>query len=75
MSKEEAACKCLSVIMLDSVIKVMKKYYPQTLLEECKYKPKKIKMTNLIDVDLEKSSSNESGSESDDEKDNDESNE
>ena len=24
-------------IMLDSVIRVNKKYYPQTLLEECKY--------------------------------------
>ena len=25
--KEKAACKCLSIIMLDSVIKVKKKYY------------------------------------------------
>ena len=32
--KEKAPCKCLSVIMLDSVIKAKKKYYPQTLLEE-----------------------------------------
>ena len=71
--------------MLDSVIKVKKKYYPQTLLEECKCEPKKIKIQNLIDYDLEKSSSNVSGSESDndsnheiksdDEKDNDECNE
>ena len=40
--------------MVDSVVKVKKKYYPQTLLEECKYKPKNIKMKNLIDDDLEK---------------------
>ena len=71
--------------MLDSVIKAKKKYYPQTLLEECKYEPKKIKMENLTDDNLEKSSSDESDSEADndsndekeydDEKDNDESNE
>ena len=41
MHKEKAPCKCLSIIMLDSVIKAKKKYYPQTLLEECKYEPKK----------------------------------
>ena len=29
--------------MLDSVIKANKKYYPQTLLEECKYVQEKIK--------------------------------
>ena len=59
--KEEAPCKCLSIIMLDSVIKAKKKYYPQTLLEECKYEQEKIKMENLIDDDLEKSLSDESG--------------
>ena len=32
--KENALYKCLSLVMLDSVIKVSKKYYPQTLLEE-----------------------------------------
>ena len=37
MPKEKAPCKCLSIIMLDSVIKANKKYYPQTLLEEGKY--------------------------------------
>ena len=73
MSKEKAPCKCLSIIMLDSVIKAKKKYYPQTHLEECKYEQEKIKMENLIDDDLEKSLSDESDSESD--KDNDESNE
>ena len=55
MPKEKAPCNCLSIIMLDSVIKAKKKYYPQTLLEECKYEQKRIKMENLIDDDLEKS--------------------
>ena len=41
--------------MLDSVIKTKKKYHPQTLLEECKYEQKKIKIQNFIDDDLEKS--------------------
>ena len=56
MPKEKATCKCLSIIMVDSVIKAKKKYYPPTLLEECKYKPKKIKMEIVIDEDLDKSS-------------------
>ena len=60
--------------MLDSVIKANKMYYPQTLLKECKYEQEKIKIENLIDDDLEKSSSDESDSESDNDKDNDESN-
>ena len=54
MPKEKAPCKCLSIIMLDSVIKANKKYYPQLYLEECKYVQKKIKSENYIDEDLEK---------------------
>ena len=57
MPKEKAPCKCLSIIMLDSVIKANKKYYPQTLLEECKHVQEKIKPENCIDDDLEKSES------------------
>ena len=64
MPKEKAPCKCLSIIMIDSVIKANKKYYPQTLLEECKYVQEKIKTENYIDEDLEKS---ESDSDSNDE--------
>ena len=56
MPKEKASCKCLS-IMIDSVIKANKKYYPQTLLEECKYIQEKIKTENYINEDLEKSES------------------
>ena len=54
MPKEKAPCKCLSIIMLDSVIKTNKKYYPQTFLEECKYVQEKLKTENYIDEDLEK---------------------
>ena len=64
VTKQKAPCKCLSIIMLDSVIKANKKYYPQTLLEECKYVQKKIKIENLIDDNLEK---RESDSDSNDE--------
>ena len=39
--KESISYKCLPKIMLDSIITANKKYYPQTLLEECKYEVKK----------------------------------
>ena len=57
MPKEKEPCKCLSIIMLDSVIKANKKYYSQTFLEECKYVQEKIKIQNHIDEELEKSES------------------
>ena len=57
--------------MLESVIRVSKKYYPQILLEECKYVVRKNKMENLINDDLYLSSSD---NESDNELDSDESN-
>ena len=81
LPREKAPYKSFSIIMLDSVIKAKKKHYPETLLEECKYEPKKIKMENVIDEDLQKISSDESDNdsndetESDNEKDHDESNE
>ena len=64
MPKEKAPSKCLSIIMIDSVIKANKKYYPQTLLEECKYIQEKIKIENYINEGLENS---ESGSDSNNE--------
>ena len=64
--------------MLDSVIRANKKYYPQTLLEECKYEIRKNKMKNFINDDLDPGSSDESDNgsdnEFDNESDNDESN-
>ena len=59
--KENASYKCLSLIMLlDSVIRVNKKYYVI----------RKNKMENLINDDLDLSSSDESDSEVDNESDN-----
>ena len=49
--------------MLDSVIRANKKYYPQTLLEECKYEITKNKIESLINNDLDPSSSDESENE------------
>ena len=55
------------------IIRVNKKYSPQTLLEECKYVIRKNEMRNLINNDLSLSSpdetDNESGNESDNESD------
>ena len=60
MAQEQAPPKCLSIIMIDSVIKAnkIKVNYPQTLLEECKYVQEKIKTENRIDEYLGKSDSN-----------------
>ena len=57
MPKEKTPCKCLSIIMIDSVTKANKKYYPQKLLEECKYTQEKIKTENYINDELEDSDS------------------
>ena len=68
--KEKALYKCLSLIMLDSVIRVNKKHYPQILQEEWKYEIKKTKMENLINDNFDPSSSDESDNESDNESEN-----
>ena len=73
--KENASYKCLPLIMLDSVIRVNNKDYPQTLLEECTYEIKKNNMENLINDGLDPSFSdnetdNETDSETDSESDN-----
>ena len=51
MPKEKVPCKCLSIIILDFVIKANKKYYSQTFLEDCKYVQEKIKTENYSDDD------------------------
>ena len=60
--KENLPYKCLSMIILDSVIKSDEKYYPQTYLEECKYKHQK---KNYIDEDFESDSDSNDETESD----------
>ena len=47
MPKWKAPFKCLSIIMLDFVLKAYKKYYPQ-----CKYVQEKIENKNYIDENL-----------------------
>ena len=47
MPKEKASCKCLSIIIIEPVIRVNKKHYPQTLLEECKYIQENIKLLTI----------------------------
>ena len=59
MPKEKVPCKCLSIIMLDSVIESDEKYYPQTFLEECKHVQEKIKFENYIDEELDRDSDDE----------------
>ena len=56
--------------MLGSFIRVNKKYYLQTFLEECKHVIRKNKMKNLINDDLDLSSSDESDNEPNNESDN-----
>ena len=63
--KEKSQCKCLSIIILDSVIKANKKYYPQTFLEECKYAQEKTKIENDINDDLNSDSDSNEETESD----------
>ena len=69
--KENAHSTCLSVILLDSVVRAGKNYYRQRLLEECKYEIKENEMKNLTndDLDLNSSDGNESDDESGDESD------
>ena len=49
--------KCVSLISLDSIIKINTKYYPQTLLQECVYKLINKKVENIItNINLDSSS-------------------
>ena len=65
VSIKNASYKRLSLIVLDSVIRVIKGYYPQILLQECKYIIKGTKPKCCFNDDLDLSSSDESDNESD----------
>ena len=65
MPKEKAPCKCLSLIMLDSVIETDNKYYPQKFLEDCKYIQEKIKTKNYVNDKLEETESDNDNDEDD----------
>ena len=64
LPEKNKAYKCMSLISLDSFIKIDKKYYPQTLLQECAYKLKSRKVENII-TNINLDSSSESDNESD----------
>ena len=53
--------------MIDSVIRANKKYYPQKLLEECKYIQENIKIENYTNEDWDDSSNDETESDIDNE--------
>ena len=63
--KENKHDTCIACITIDSVMRMVKKNYPQVYLEECKYKIKKTQMSTFINTELE------SNSESDTDDDND----
>ena len=47
----------MSLISLDSIIKINEKYYPQTLLQECVYKLINKKIENIMaNINLDSSS-------------------
>ena len=50
--EEKIPHKCLSIIILDSVLYAYEKYHPQIFLEECKYVKENIKTNNYIDKEL-----------------------
>ena len=65
MPKEKVPCKCLSIIMLDSVLKAYEMYDPPTFLGEYKYEQEKIKTRNYIDENLKSDSDSNDETESD----------
>ena len=67
--EEKVPQKCLSIIILDSIIYAYEKYYPQIFLEECKYAKENIKTKNYIDEELK--SESESDIDTDTDSDND----
>ena len=60
MAEDNGCCACLSVILLDSIINVDEKYYPQIFLGECKYAVKKKKTINSINEEMNLDECNES---------------
>ena len=62
--KKNKPYKCVSLISLDSISKINKKYYPQTLLQECVYKLINQRVENIVN-NINLDSSSESGNELD----------
>ena len=60
-TKENASYNCIALLSVDCIIRMNKKYYPQTYLCECKYQERKKKIENMIDDDLPSDSESDSG--------------
>ena len=69
--EEKIPHKCLSIIILDSIIYAYEKYYPQVFLEECKYVQEKIKTKNYIDEELKSESDTDNDNDNDNDNDTD----
>ena len=63
--EEKIPHKCLSIIILDSILYTYEKYHLQIFLEECKYVEENIKTKNYIDKELKLESDSNSDSASD----------
>ena len=61
--EEKIPHKCLSIIILDSVLYAYEKYHPQIFLEECKYAKENIKTKNYIDKELKSESDTDTDNE------------
>ena len=70
--EEKVPHKCLSIIILDSIIYTYEKYYPQVFLKECKYMQEKIKTKNYTDEELKSESGNDNDNDADADTDNEE---
>ena len=57
--KENLHYTCIAYITIDSAMIIEKKNNLLVYLEDCKYKPKKIKMAKFIDTKLESESESE----------------
>ena len=63
--EEKIPHKCLSIIILDSVLYTYEKHYRQIFLEECKYVKENIKANNFIDKELKSESDTDTDSDID----------
>ena len=54
--EQKLPCKCLSIIILDTIIYAYEKYYPQMFLEKCKHAKENIKTKNYINEELKSES-------------------
>ena len=57
--EEKVPHKCLSIIILDSVLYAYEKYCPQTFLKECKYTRENVKTKNYMELKSESESNND----------------